>query len=365
MHRQDYLRTGHEGAAPADTAVRPRAFRARRSNTTLEQPAPDDLNDPMDGQLIAARVREACASTRRRGELRVESPLVSAHLRQLDHAELIALEIRLKRGPPASSCSALRPGVRPRSLTSFGWSCVSEQRRRLSGLSAGGHVETGLLDLTLWRRHTRTMQLPVAPRGHRDEGLIAQKLALLDEPHIRPVSELVREIRRESGRDVPYVDPTCGGVQARVLLLLEAPAAAAAHRSGMLSPDNNDGTAANVYRLYESSGLRRGLCLHWNVVPWYIGSGGRIRAASRADVLEGQPWLTRLIQLLPDLRLVVAMGSPARDGFARYLLSEDARLLHWLAVPHPSQRVLNANRDARPLLEHAFRIAAHLTQHPN
>lgn len=45
-----------------------------------------------------------------------------------------------------------------------------------------------------------------------------------------------------------------------------------------------------------------------NVVPWYIGSGARIRAASRADGREGQVWLLHLIQQLPDRRLVVAMG---------------------------------------------------------
>jgi uracil-DNA glycosylase len=204
------------------------------------------------------------------------------------------------------------------------------------------------------------VQIPAVPRGHRDRELIAQKHMLLDEPHIRPVSELVRKIRRVVGCDVPYVDPTLGGIRARVLLLLEAPAAAAAHRSGMLSPDNDDGTAANVFQLYESSGLTRRWCLHWNVVPWYIGSGSRIRTASRADVLEGQVWLARLIQQLPDLRLVVAMGSSARNGFARYLLREDAHILPWLAVPHPSQRIFNVIPDARPQLEQAFRIA---TQH--
>jgi len=235
------------------------------------------------------------------------------------------------------------------------------------GVRGGGHGAArwvAMVGINLPRsgRHTPLVQMPVAPRGHRDQKLVARKLTLLDEPHIRPVSELVREIRRVVGRDVPYVDPTLGGTEARILFLLEAPAAAAAHGSGMLSPDNDDGTAANVFRLYESSRLTRRWCLHWNVVPWYIGSGTRIRAASGADVLEGQQWLARLIQQLPDLRLVVAMGRPAGNGFARYLLHEDARILPWLAVPHPSQRVLNASPDARPQLEWAFRIAARIQQ---
>lgn len=74
---------------------------------------------------------------------------------------------------------------------------------------------------------------------------------------------------------------------------------------------------------------------------------------------DGLTWLARLVDLLPDLRLVIAMGGPARDSFTRYLLRDDARLIHWLAVPHPSQRVVNANRGAvAPTLAAAFRKAA-------
>ena len=59
--------------------------------------------------------------------------------------------------------------------------------------------------------------------------------------------------RSPVSRDVPYVDPDSGGVTARVLLLLEAPAGAAAHGSRMLSADNDDGTAADVWRAYAAS----------------------------------------------------------------------------------------------------------------
>lgn len=207
------------------------------------------------------------------------------------------------------------------------------------------------------------MMASSAPRGHRDPEYVAAKLSRLDDPHVAPVQDLVREIRATLGiDDVPYADPTSGGVASRVLFVLEAPAAAAAHRSTMLSPDNDDGTAANVWRLYQASGLRRDHCLHWNAVPWYIGDGTRIRAAASADVRDGLTWLARLIRLLPDLRLVIAMGAAARDGVARYLLRDDARLLHWLAVPHPSQRVINTNPGAWASLEAAFRIARHVSE---
>jgi len=176
---------------------------------------------------------------------------------------------------------------------------------------------------------------------------------------VAPVQALVRRIREFSGDPaVPYVDPDSGGINSRVLFLLEAPASAAAHGSTMLSPDNDDGTAANIFRLYQESGLRRDHAIHWNAVPWYIGDGTKIRAAKRVDIAEGNRWLTELIDLLPDLRLVVATGAVARDAFAMWLLTEHSRLLHWLVVPHASQRVINVNPDAWPLLRSGFRIAA-------
>jgi uracil-DNA glycosylase len=201
--------------------------------------------------------------------------------------------------------------------------------------------------------------LASAPRAHRDAQFLAEKQARLNEPHVKPVQDLVHRVRKYSGDPaVPFVDPDSGGVNARVLFLLEAPAAAAAHGSTMLSPDNDDATAANIFRLYTESGLRRAQAIHWNAVPWYIGDGQRIRAAKRADVAEGNRWLTELIELLPDLRLVVAMGGAARDAFAMWLLTEHSRLLHWLVVPHPSQRVKNVSPDSWALLQSAFRIAA-------
>lgn len=113
---------------------------------------------------------------------------------------------------------------------------------------------------------------------------------------------------------MPYVDPDCGGVNARLLLVLEAPAGAAAHGSHMLSADNNDGTAANVWRAYDHSGLPRGWGVHWNAVPWYIGVPGKIRAATAADVAEGRRWLLRLVDILPDLRVLLTLGNRARDA---------------------------------------------------
>ena len=98
--------------------------------------------------------------------------------------------------------------------------------------------------------------------------------------------------------------------------------------------------------------------------PWYLGDRNKIRAANRHDISEGGRWLTELVALLPELRLVIAMGAAARVAFARWLLTDDARLIPWLTVPHPSQRVLNIDKDADRQLQAAFRIAAKVAATP-
>ena len=184
------------------------------------------------------------------------------------------------------------------------------------------------------------------PRRHRETEFLEAKQARWFDPHVAPVNALVQEISRTVGGDVPYVDPDCGGVNARVLLLLEAPAGAAAHGSRMLSADNDDGTAANVWRAYQHSELPREWGMHWNAVPWYIGVRGKIAAAKAHDVEEGREWLLRLVDLLPGLSVVLCLGNAARDAVRPERERLEALGLTLLSAPHPSQRVYNFTKGA-------------------
>ncbi len=121
------------------------------------------------------------------------------------------------------------------------------------------------------------------PRMHRHAEFLRAKQGQWGAPHVAPIQALVDEIREVRQTDtVPYVDPVSGGVLARVLFVLESPARPAALGSGMLSPDNNDQTAANMWQLYRQSGLTRSAALHWNAVPWYVGENGKGRRRPRA-----------------------------------------------------------------------------------
>jgi uracil-DNA glycosylase len=191
------------------------------------------------------------------------------------------------------------------------------------------------------------------PKQHKHSDFLAVKQARLWEPHVAPVNQFVDRIRAEITDEwasdptkaglsayVPYIDPDSGGVKARVLFVLESPAGPAALGSGMLSADNNDETAKNIWHAYEASGMPRTFGLHWNAVPWYVGDGKKNAAVRHAEVERGREYLLQLLDLAPEVRVVLAMGKPAQQsvaGVAPQLAQRGIRLLNtWHPSPIPA-----------------------------
>ncbi len=191
--------------------------------------------------------------------------------------------------------------------------------------------------------HTETV-LPTAfstePKRHRDEDFLLAKQARLWEAHVAPVNALVDEIRAETNSFVPYVDPDSGGALARVLFVLESPARPAALGSGMLSADNDDETAKNVWRAYQDSGMPRTHGLPWNAVPWFVGNEERNATVTAVHVERGRRYLIQLLDRAPTIRVVLAMGKPAQksvSGAAMELGARDIRIINtWHPSPIPA-----------------------------
>jgi hypothetical protein len=167
----------------------------------------------------------------------------------------------------------------------------------------------------------------------------------LDDKHMMFLTDLVRRIRDERGvsSEVPFFDPADGGVTARVLFLFESPGLGAI-KSGFISRENPDGTARNFREMNEAAGLERSKTVSWNLVPWFIGSGGEKDRAIQMYRDQAAPYLVALFELLPRLQAVVLVGSNTwkEESFVRSL---DPKV-EIFTCPMPSPLWVNRDRQA-------------------
>jgi uracil-DNA glycosylase len=181
-------------------------------------------------------------------------------------------------------------------------------------------------------------------------------MSLLREPHISPLTDFVKRLRESKPEAaVPYFDPTEAGVDARILLLLEAPGRRSALEagSGFVSPDNNDQTAQNLWRTLRDAGIDRGKDVAtWNVVPWYIGDGTKIRPTRSSDLDEAREATRELLSILPNVRVVVLLGKPAAKAWRALGFDLEA-----IEAPHPSPLNLNTHPERREEIRQAFAAA--------
>lgn len=158
---------------------------------------------------------------------------------------------------------------------------------------------------------------------------------MLSLPHVAPLAAYAARLRARPGTDVPDFDPLDGGIDARILFLLEKPGPTAASSPqgrkgpGFISRDNDNATAEAIHRFMHEAGLPRVDTVIWNLIPWWNGTI-RITAAER---LAGVHELQNLLTLLPRLHTAVLVGRTAAQ--ARPLLNT----LRLLESVHPSPQV--------------------------
>jgi len=157
-------------------------------------------------------------------------------------------------------------------------------------------------------------------------------------------TDLVEQIRidRNATSEVPAFDPANGNERARLLLLMEAPGPRAVG-SGIVSFDNPDPSARNLKVQLERANIARDDIALWNIVPWYIGTGARIRAAATSDIIESRQYLPPLLSAMPNLRCVFLIGGAARKAHIFLSRLTVARIV---TCHHSSNRVQIANSEA-------------------
>lgn len=189
-----------------------------------------------------------------------------------------------------------------------------------------------------------------------------RRTSLLAQPHIAPLMRLLKKIRVEhSEKDMPCFDPCDGGIGAKVLVLFEAPGPKAVG-STFISRNNPDPTARNVCGLMQESNLTRKDTILWNIVPWYVGDGTRIRPVGENDIQEALPYLKQLLKLLPELQVIILSGKKAQSAKngIRQLTN-----LPLIETNHPSARVFNVWPHKRGEVKEAFSLAAKLIASSN
>jgi hypothetical protein len=191
------------------------------------------------------------------------------------------------------------------------------------------------------------------------------RVSRLDAPHIKPLNDFVDSLRSSdevrTASDIPWFDPDDAGVNAQVLLLLEAPV-----ESGSVSSENLDPTARNLWALRKDSGLQREQVLVWNMVPWYAGENDWTvtRGVDLDDSDAGTKHLEQLLGMLPNLRVVVTLGVPARAGWDK-LPSHITERYHTIYTWHPSAQSLNPHPERRDDILQALKDAKYALKRPS
>jgi uracil-DNA glycosylase len=176
----------------------------------------------------------------------------------------------------------------------------------------------------------------------------------LDDPHVRPLMDVVRDLR-DRGLVVPNVDPNDGGVDARILVLLETPGPRAVV-SGFVSRDNPDPSAKNIGKVLDAAAFARSDVLLWNVVPYCMSTQTQNRNATAAHIREAIPAGQAFIDCLPKLVAVVFCGRSAQR--AQKSLRLPAGVLA-LCTFHPGAKAFN-NPRCRTNINETFQVARHL-----
>ena len=178
------------------------------------------------------------------------------------------------------------------------------------------------------------------------------RLEMLGNPHIKPLTDYVTALRANLGEQyhIPDFDPGDGGIQARVLFLLEAPGPKAI-ASGFVSSNNPDPTAKNLWNLIHNAGIARADTLIWNIVPWYVGENGHILPVNSTDIRQALPHLKELLILLPRLEMIVLVGRKAESAKPQIQQLTPLPIIH---TYHMSALVFHTSLEKKKQTEDAF-----------
>lgn len=156
-------------------------------------------------------------------------------------------------------------------------------------------------------------------------------------------------------REIPYFDPWDGGINAKVLYLLEAPGPKAVC-SGFVSRNNPDESAKNMFEISHEAGLDRKHTVTWNIVPWYLGDENGIKPANiKDDIEKGLIELTPLLKILPNIAAIVLTGKKAQNKKVKDFLCNEHPEIKRFDCFHPSPQFVNREPENKEKILQVFK----------
>jgi hypothetical protein len=172
------------------------------------------------------------------------------------------------------------------------------------------------------------------------------QLSRIREPQVHAINSLCDELAKEKPTfSVPYIAPHYSASTARILALSSnpGPMAGGAKGSGMLSRENNDGSAARMGDVYERVGLADEHIVPWNAYPWHVHNT-HPNGLPNDLIEEGLDPLKRLLDLHPSILAIVAHGGDAHRSVKQFMSKKrfgvyaDSRGLETWDTRHTSNR---------------------------
>jgi uracil-DNA glycosylase len=209
-------------------------------------------------------------------------------------------------------------------------------------------------------------------------------------PRLIEYCEEIARVRRRAYRDQEYWGrpvPSFGDPQARLLIIGLAPGAHGANRTGRVFTGDKSGDL--LYRVLYRTGFANRAESAWRDDGLEL-LGARISSAAHCappdnkpsleELRNCRPWLERELDLLPGLRVVVALGRIAFDAYLSILKDRGIlgrrsdypfvhNRLHELTLPvitsyHPSQQNTSTGRLTESMLLDVF-VAARRISDPS
>ena len=158
-------------------------------------------------------------------------------------------------------------------------------------------------------------------RRMADSAFHDDQMTRIREPQVSAINKLCDQLMVEQpGYSVPYIAPHYGASTAVILALSSnpGPQAGGAKGSGMLSRENNDGSAARMGDIYESVGLTDDQIVPWNAYPWHVHET-HPNGLPNNLINDGLDALKRVFDLHPNIHSVVAHGGDAHRSVRQFL----------------------------------------------